>query len=171
MKTVISVQRSFVVAAIFAAGIAGAQETRAPSRTTFVQPPVLNCPAGSVQKGGFNTPLEASVCIKKGTTLTFHGSYVQQWANGRSRAVGQYEDGFRTGHWQFFREDGSKEAEIDFARGDYNGKRIQFHANGQVKSEETWVKGKRQGLVREFDAKGNAVSAKEYRDDRAVATR
>ena len=128
----------------------------------------LACPAGTKQVGGVNTNLGAVGCMKFATTglRLFHGPMISFYGNGKVEAVGQSEEGFRSGKWTFFDEAGNKVGETEFTRGDYNGRRVEF-ANGKVKIEENWVNGKRQGPQTAFDAAGLATVT-EYRDDRPV---
>jgi hypothetical protein len=141
------------------------------SGAALAKDPVLNCPAGTKQAGGFNTPMRASMCIKfEGHERVFHGPYVGYHADGTVSAVGQYENGNRHGKFEFF-DNGVKSGETEFSRGDFHGTRVTFHANGQKRVEERWVAGKRQGTVREFDASGQVVRAQEYKDNRVVAAK
>lgn len=98
----------------------------------------------------------------------FHGPMIALYANGNVEAVGQNEEGLRSGKWVFFDETGRKTGETEFARGEYHGRRVEFLADGKLKFEENWVNGKRQGVQKQFDANGVATLT-EYRDDRPVA--
>jgi len=129
----------------------------------------LACPAGTKQVGGVNSNLGAVGCMKFATTglRLFHGPMISFYANGKVEAVGQSEEGFRTGKWTFFDQNGNKVGETEFLAGNYHGRRVEF-ANGKLTLEENWVNGKRQGPQSAFDANGVATIT-EYRDDRPVA--
>ena len=130
----------------------------------------LACPAGTKQVGGVNTNLGAVGCMKFATTglRLFHGPMISFYGNGKVEAVGQSEEGFRSGKWSFFDEAGNKVGETEFTRGDYNGRRVEFLPDGRLKLEEFWVNGKRQGPQKAFDSAG-LVTVTEYQDDRPVA--
>jgi hypothetical protein len=144
--------------------------------TTLEKAPVLkpnqqlSCPAGTRQVGGLKSGMSALACMKiaaDGLRL-FHGPMYSLYASGKVEAVGQNEEGFRTGKWSFFDEAGNKLGETEFLHGDYHGRRVEFTADGKLKFEEHWVNGKRQGVQKTFDAAGVATLT-EYRDDRPVA--
>ncbi len=130
---------------------------------------MLACPSGTKQVGGVNSNIGAVGCMKFATTglRLFHGPMISFYGSGKVEAVGQSEEGFRAGKWTFFDEAGNKVGETEFARGDYNGRRVQF-ANGKVTLDENWVNGKRQGAQKAFDTAGQ-MTVTEYRDDRPVA--
>lgn len=130
----------------------------------------LACPTGTKQVGGARTNVGALACMKfagNGLRL-FHGPMITFYATGRVEAVGQMEEGFRTGKWAFFDQAGNRLGETEFLRGDYHGRRVEFTADGKLKFEENWVSGKRQGPQKTFDAAG-VPTVTEYRDDRPVA--
>lgn len=136
-----------IVAVVMVSGLAFAEDLK------------LNCPAGTRQAGGPNTPLEATLCMKSGTdgSRIFHGPFVAQWTNGQKQAVGQYEEGWRSGHWTFYDANGVKTGDTDFIHGDFHGKRIQYWANGKVMMEEQYDHG-RQLSVKTFDQNGVAIA-------------
>ncbi|MFO0599139.1 MAG: hypothetical protein U0228_27770 [Myxococcaceae bacterium] len=130
---------------------------------------MLACPAGTKQVGGPKTNLGALACMKfaaSGLRL-FHGPMISFYGSGKVEAVGQSEEGFRTGKWSFFDEAGNKVGETEFLHGDYHGRRAEFTVDGKLKLEENWVNGKRQGPQKSFDAQG-VPTVTEYRDDRPV---
>jgi hypothetical protein len=129
----------------------------------------LACPTGTRQVGGVNTNLRAIACMKSTADglRTFHGPMISLYNSGKVEAVGQSEEGTRTGKWVFFTEAGVKTGETEFLKGDYHGRRVEYLANGAMKFEENWVNGKRQGPQRSWSASGE-VTQTEYRDDRPV---
>ncbi len=134
---------------------------------------VLTCPAGTKQVGGAKSVFEASGCMRLGQdgSRIFHGPYVAYWPNGTKQAEGQFENSFRTGAWAFFDEKGVKTGETSFRGDHYDGLRVEFHANGQKKLEETYVLGKRQGAQLTFDLTGKQIAKIDYVDDRPVAAK
>lgn len=129
----------------------------------------LSCPTGTRQVGGVKSGMSALACMKfagDGLRL-FHGPMISLYVNGKVEAVGQNDEGFRSGKWTFFDEAGNKVGETEFLKGDYHGRRVEFRLDGTLKFEEMWVNGKRQGPQKAFDAQGVATIT-EYRDDRPV---
>lgn len=133
----------------------------------------LSCPAGSKLIGGPKSVLEASVCVRmsRDGSRIFHGPYVAYWANGVKQAEGQYDNGFRSGHWTFFDEKGVKTGETNFNMDNYDGLRIEFWPNGQKKLEETYRAGRREGAQIMFDQTGKVISKVDFSGDRPVGTR
>ena len=100
--------RKMLMAQFLIAGVAFAQ---APSLTKapIIKPNhMMACPAGTKQVGGVNTNLGAVGCMKFATTglRLFHGPMISFYGSGKVEAVGQAEEGFRTGKWSFFDEAG-----------------------------------------------------------------
>ncbi len=146
----------------------------APAPTTTVKPGpdvVLSCPAGTKQVGGAKSAFEASFCMRTGRDglRIFHGPYIAYWSNGQKQAEGQYDEGFRSGHWMYFDEQGVKNMEITFKMGDYDGQFVEFWPNGQKKLEETYQMGRRQGAHITYDQTGKVTSKVDYVDNRPAA--
>jgi hypothetical protein len=161
--------KKMLMGSMVLASIAFAQAPleRAP---TFKASSVLGCPAGTKQVGAPTGGMSAMVCMKFAANglRVFHGPMVSFYNSGKVEAVGQMDEGMRTGKWVFFDETGRKTGETEFAHGEYHGRRVEFLADGKLKFEENWVNGKRQGVQKQFDANGVATLT-EYRDDRPVA--
>lgn len=128
----------------------------------------LACPAGTRQVGGVKSNLQMLGCMKLGPEgeRLFHGPMISFYASGRVEAIGQAEDGFRTGKWVFYDEQGIKTGETEFLKGDFHGRRVFFNPDGTLKSEENWVKGMRQGPQKTFV--NGVATVTEYKDDRPV---
>lgn len=156
------------VATPVAAPVAGALERAPIIKANFK----LACAAGTVQVGGPTSNLAALTCMKMGTEgmRVFHGPMYSFYKGGAVEAVGQAEQGMRSGKWTLFDEKGNKTGETEFKAGDFHGRRVVYLANGQVKSEENWVEGKRQGTQKYADDKGVLVAA-DYKDDRPISTK
>lgn len=161
--------RKLLTAQVLSATLALAQAP-ALERAPVIKPTsTLGCPAGTRQVGGPKTNLGAMACMKFSTDglRLFHGPMVSFYGSGKVEAVGQAEEGFRTGKWSFFDEAGNKRGETEFLKGNYHGRRAEYGADGKLTLEENWVNGKRQGPQRTFDAAG-VPTVVEYRDDRPV---
>jgi antitoxin component YwqK of YwqJK toxin-antitoxin module len=129
----------------------------------------LACAAGTKQVGGFNSNMGAIACMKSSADglRVFHGPMVALYKSNKVEAMGQIEEGMRSGKWTFFNESGVRVGETEFSGGDYSGRRIGYNDNGTLKFDEVWVNGKRQGAQKSFDAAGN-VTVTEFKDDRPV---
>ncbi len=161
--------RKLMIAQLLTGAVALAQAPSLEKAPLIKNGHMLACPDGTRQVGGPKTNLGAYACMKFATSglRLFHGPMISFYASGKVEAVGQSEEGFRTGKWTFFDEAGNKVGETEFLRGDYHGRRVEFTPAGQMKLEETWVNGKRQGPQKAFDAQG-VPTITEYRDDRPV---
>lgn len=161
--------RKLMLSQLAVAAVALAQPAPVERAPTIKQNHQLACPTGTKQIGGLKSGMSALACMKfasDGLRL-FHGPMISLYGSGKVEAVGQNEEGFRSGKWTFFDEAGNKVGETEFLRGDYHGRRVEFTADGKLKFEEHWVNGKRQGPQKAFDANGVATIT-EYRDDRPV---
>ncbi len=130
----------------------------------------LACPAGTKQIGGPRSDFGAYACLK-GTAdgmRIMQGPMVSFDNAGRVVSMGQMEESFRTGTWRFFDAQGRLTGTTSFLKGEYNGLRVEYQADGKLKFEELWVNGKRQGPQKAFDTAG-LVTVTEYRDDRPLA--
>lgn len=125
----------------------------------------LNCPKGSraVSDG------EGHFCSKTGAPggERISGPYVGLHKNGTKESEGLYIDGERFGKWRYWNDQGVKVREIEFKNDGYDGEYTEFHADGSVKLSVTYVAGKKQGLQKEFDARGKLVAQTTFVDDRA----
>jgi antitoxin component YwqK of YwqJK toxin-antitoxin module len=136
----------------------------------------LDCPAGTVQKGGKVNKDLGVFCVKaaganSSQKSSLHGPYVDFWANGQKQSEGQYKDGLRTGRWTFWDANGVKTGETEFLNNDYHGQRVEFHPNGAKKLEQTWVNGKREGVEAFYAEDGRKVSEARYSGDKKVAAK
>ena len=169
--------KRIVLLSLFGAGAAFAQ-AKLPAPTTPVvvtqeKAPVipanfkLTCEAGTTQFGGPTSNMEMMGCMKHGPEgqRVLQGPMISFYKGGLVEAQGQAEAGFRSGKWSFFSPTGLKAGETEFKRGDYHGRRILYFDSGQVKAEEFWVEGKRQGPQRTYDASGK-VTVVNYLDDK-----
>lgn len=137
------------------------------------EPIKLNCPVGTKQASSANGKVADIVaCVKMdGKGFRPHGPTVFLYSSGAKQAEGRSEDGFRTGLWTFFDEQGKKTGSAAFKRSNFHGEVVELHANGKVKKVEQYVDGLRQGTAKEFSADGKLVKQAEYRDNREVASK
>lgn len=130
----------------------------------------MACPAGTKQIGGPRTDFGAYACLK-GTAQGMRvmtGPMISFDDAGHVVAVGQMEESFASGTWKFFDAEGRLTGVTSFLKGEFNGLRVLYAADGKVKSQENWVNGKRQGPQKTFSTTG-LVTVTEYRDDRPVS--
>ena len=106
----------------------------------------LTCPQGTVQTGGPRSALMSLTCARTGAdgTRTFVGPYYSFYKSGAVEAVGQLEDGFRSGLWMFYDEHGVLAGETEFKHGDFHGRRVFYRPDGSVRAVEHYVEGRRQ---------------------------
>jgi hypothetical protein len=129
----------------------------------------LSCAAGTKQVGGLSSNMSAISCMKFSAdgVREFHGATVSLYKSNKVEAMGQYDEGMRTGKWVMFNEAGIRVGETEFLGNDYHGRRVGYNENGTLRYDEMWVNGKRQGPQKSFDAAGN-VTVTEFKDDRPV---
>jgi len=137
------------------------------------EPIKLNCPAGTKQTSSANGKAADIVACVKTESKGFkpHGPTVYLYSSGAKQAEGMSEDGFRTGLWSFFDEQGKKTGSASFKRSNFHGEVVELHSNGTVKKVEQYAEGLRHGVAKEFSADGKLVKQTEYRDNREVASK
>ncbi|MBN1209978.1 MAG: toxin-antitoxin system YwqK family antitoxin [Myxococcaceae bacterium] len=131
----------------------------------------LNCPAGTVQKGGSDATHDIAACVKQGDDFKPHGATVFFYPSGAKQAEGPSENGFRTGLWTFYDEKGNKTGTAMFKRSNFHGEVVELHPNGKVRKVAQYVDGLREGTAKEFSADGRLVKQTEYRNNREVAAK
>jgi hypothetical protein len=144
--------------------------TAAPA--VFASSPIkLNCPAGTVQKGGSDAHHDIAACVKQGDGFKPHGPTVFFYASGAKQAEGQSENGFRTGLWTLYDEQGKKTGSAMFKGGNFHGEVVELFPSGKVRKVEQWSEGLREGTAKEFSEDGKLVKQAEYRNNRQVAAK
>ena len=131
----------------------------------------LDCPAGTVQKGGSGPRKDIVACVKQGQGFKPHGPIVFLYPSGAKESEGQTENGFRAGLWTLYDEKGNKTGTIMFKRGDFHGEVVELYPNGKVRKVEQYVNGLREGTAKEFSEDGRLVKQTEYRNNREVAAK
>jgi hypothetical protein len=106
----------------------------------------LSCPVGSKQVGGPHSAMLALTCARTGAdgNPMFVGPYYSFFKSGAIEAVGQLEDGFRSGKWSFYDEKGVLVGDTEFKRGDFHGRRVFYRPDGSIQAAEVYVDGRRQ---------------------------
>lgn len=134
-------------------------------------PMKLNCPAGTVQKGGSDATHDIAACVKPGEGFKPHGPTVYFYPNGAKQAEGASENGFRTGLWTFYDEKGNKTGTAMFKGSNFHGEVVELHPNGKVRKVEQYSNGLREGTAKEFSAEGKLVKQAEYRNNREIVAK
>ncbi|KFE67084.1 toxin-antitoxin system YwqK family antitoxin [Hyalangium minutum] len=139
----------------------------------FASSPIkLNCPAGTVQKGGSDATHDITACVKKSEQgFKPHGPTVYFYPNGAKQAEGQSENGFRTGLWTSFDEKGNKTGTAMFKGSNFHGEVVEFYPSGKVRKVDLYSEGLREGTAKEFSEDGRVVKQVEYRNNREVAAK
>lgn len=146
------------------------------SSTVFAAQPIpirLDCPAGTKQaKSGNGKSSDIVACVKtNGAGFSPHGPTVYFYPNGEKQAEGPSEDGFRTGLWTFYDEQGKKTGTATFKQSNFHGEVVEFHENGRVKRVEYYVDGLREGITKEYSANGELVKQTAFRNNREVTVK
>lgn len=157
--------RTLVVGLTLATSVAFAEGTAASTGST----PKLACPAGTKQTGNLSDGLYCRKGDAKAGKGDAHGPYASYFPNGKKSAEGQYVDGFRSGLWTFYSEDGQVRGRTEFQGGNYHGKHVEYFPNGKQRLVEEFASGRRNGLSQEFSEEGKLVRQAKYRDDQQVA--
>jgi antitoxin component YwqK of YwqJK toxin-antitoxin module len=89
--------------------------------------------------------------------------FYEAYANGRPHAAGQYDaDGLRTGVWRFWFESGRPAREVEYWAGVREHAAREWHQNGALAAEGSYVSGERDGLWRWWDEQGRVVREIRY---------
>ena len=132
----------------------------------------LDCPAGTVQsKSAGGKVADIVACVKSGKGFSPHGPTVYLYPNGSKQAEGMSEDGFRTGQWTFYSEQGQKTGSASFKRSNFHGEVVELHENGKIKKVEQYAEGLREGTAKEFSADGVLVKEAMFHNNHPVAVK
>lgn len=138
--------------------------------SSAAEPVKLNCPAGTKQTSSANGKAHDIVaCVRadgKG-----YGPMVYLYPSGVKQGEGMAEDGFRTGNWTFYNEQGRKTGTATFKRSNYHGDVVELHENGKVKRVDHYVEGLREGTTQEYSDAGELLKQTEYRNNREVVVK
>jgi hypothetical protein len=157
--------RMILMVSMAMATAAAAQTATVTKAPTFKPGTALACPAGTKQMNGAGSTLVGCAKVVDGKPV-FHGPVVRLYDSGKVEAMGQLEEGLRTGKWQMFTEAGALTSEIEFSQDRFHGRRVEFGADGKPVLEENYVQGKRQGLQKMVV--NGVATVTEFKDDRPV---
>lgn len=91
-----------------------------------------------------------------------NGEAISYYENGCIKRKGAYKDGYISGKWEFFNENGKKEFEATYMNDTMNGKYISFFQNGKIKEEGIYRFNKKTGIWKHFNVQGNLVEKIKY---------
>jgi antitoxin component YwqK of YwqJK toxin-antitoxin module len=90
------------------------------------------------------------------------GNWLLYDDKGNVKAEGAYKDGKRIGAWKFFYPGKVLQQEGNYEKGLPTGAWKWYYKNGKPLRNETYVKGKENGISTEFDDAGNIIAEGEY---------
>ena len=91
------------------------------------------------------------------------GHWKEFYADGSLRGEGDYLDGGRIGKWKFFHPNGKLEQVGKYRKGGKpHGDWIWYYENGAVRREETYINGKEEDVMTEYDEEGNVLARGNY---------
>lgn len=120
------------------------------------EPINITCPAGAHQGLLGNGDV---ACLKADGSRA-GGPIVLLYPSGKVMAKGQVEEkgSMRTGKWVLFDETGAKTHEIDFQKGNFHGKHVEFYPTGKIKKVVTYNAGTQVGDAISYDLTGKVVT-------------
>jgi len=93
------------------------------------------------------------------------GPWKEYYADGSLEAEGNYDKGKRTGSWKFYYKDGSlRQTGLYNKLGNYDGEWKWYYPGGELLRSEFFINGREDGLMQEFDEKGNVIVKGDYVD-------
>ena len=91
-----------------------------------------------------------------------HGKFKLYFSNGNIAASGQIDSNKNTGKWQYYYESGSLESEGIFVNDLPEGKWVWYYVTGILKEEGYYDLGKRTGIWKSFDEKGDLINETDF---------
>ena len=87
------------------------------------------------------------------------------YPGGELKGIGSYEEGYRSGEWIYYFQDGAIEQKGKYSsKGKPNEKWKWFYPSGQIMREETFKNGKEDGWLIEYSDTGKVITKGEYVD-------
>lgn len=159
-------------------------------------PSALGCPEGAIDVGG-RPPMAAEFwcgVTDANNRMVRHGKYWSFYSNGTAKEHGAFANGVKTGRWWYWDSDGELTQEGDYEEDEQSGYWL-IYKDGRVieegpmkaggrhgvwvsyddattlPQEGTWENGERAGVWIEYDAEGEALRERTYRNGRLVSQR
>jgi len=117
-----------------------------------------NIVAGAVYKDGKKVAegITKSDGVRDGDWKEFH-------ADGTLKVVGKYDNGVKVGEWKYFHPNGNPEQTGRYnSKGQLTGDWFWYYPSGNIRREETFVNGRADGLMTEYDDDGNIITQGEF---------
>jgi antitoxin component YwqK of YwqJK toxin-antitoxin module len=90
------------------------------------------------------------------------GKYRIWHVNGEKAVVGKYENGIKTGHWEWYSINGNLDSVITFSAGKFNGNVVRNFRDGTLKSEAIYINGLLNGEQNTYFENGELKSSFTY---------
>ena len=93
------------------------------------------------------------------------GPWEFYYNGGQLRAKGDYKDGQRIGNWIFYHANGKTEQKGKYVKNEKpHGDWVWYYSNGEIWREESFWKGKEDGLATEYSDSATVIAKGEYID-------
>tara|TARA_B110000967_G_scaffold208492_1_gene260915 strand:+ start:3919 stop:4404 length:486 start_codon:yes stop_codon:yes gene_type:complete len=134
--------------------------------------PIVGCQNSSSQNKGFKRLSEEKVIIKGDTLFKLEGDQYQKFfASGKVEYEGKLINDKKEGHWITFYEDASLCKEIDYSKGQQDGKFIWYFTNGNKQQEADVVNGIKHGEDKYWNKDGTLNSITTFENGEQIEIR
>lgn len=106
--------------------------------------------------------VKRSVKLYSDDSVVNHGEYVEWHPSGKKFCEGKYQDGKRTGQWDFWFEDGRKAKTGSYENGRPEGEWTYWRPDGTKDREESYLDSQRHGRWVYYDDRGELKKQEEY---------
>ena len=130
----------------------------------------LPCPPGTTLSV-LDTSIECRLVRPKNLFFASEGPALAFYPSGKLASQGQHSAGKPTGHWWYFREDGTLDYEVDFVDGEWDGVYVQYWPSGARHEEHHEKAGVHEGPAKIWDERGRLLSWSVYAGDHVVRTK
>jgi len=84
------------------------------------------------------------------------------YPNGKTKTIGEYKDGKRTGEWLAWYENGVPWSQAHFENGLKNGESIVYYPNGQKRYIGYYNNDEKTGVWKFFDEQGKLIKTEDF---------
>jgi len=116
-----------------------------------------NIISGAVYEGG--TQIAEGITNLEGKRI---GIWKEFYPTGEVKVIGQYENGMKSGRWEYFAESGELIQEGSFLEGELHGNWRWYYLDGDLHRDESYRRGKENGLFQEWSESGELLVKGEY---------
>ncbi len=93
------------------------------------------------------------------------GEYIKLWSNGNVEIKGNIVNHKKEGVFNYYYEDGSRNAVVFFNDDLMEGMHHHWHKNKLLQAEMFYINGKKTGICKIFHENGNLKNESEFKDD------